>query len=199
MSGRLIYLMGPSGSGKDTVLQGVSRLMGQGVWVAPRLITRPATETECGAVAVSAAEFLCLERSGAFAMSWRANGLAYGVPVEINDRLSAGCHVLVNGSRGYLSEARRRYCTLLPVLLSVPQETLYQRLSARGRENADQIDKRLIRNNLYAGLATASGRERIMVLDNSGAVADTIQMLYEYLIHSATEPRYHAYDIARYG
>jgi ribose 1,5-bisphosphokinase len=37
MSGRLIYLMGASGVGKDTVLRGVLRLMGNRAFLAPRV------------------------------------------------------------------------------------------------------------------------------------------------------------------
>src|SRR5690606_29165939 len=102
MAGRLIYLMGPSGSGKDTVLAGVSRLMGKRCHLAPRVVTRPPTATENGSAAVSFDEFARLEASGALAMSWQANGLAYGVRRDINDRLLEGCDVLVNGSRQYL-------------------------------------------------------------------------------------------------
>lgn len=201
MSGRLIYLMGPSGSGKDTVLLGLSRLMGQGAWVAPRLITRPATETERGAISVSCDEFLRLERGGALAMAWRANGLAYGVPAEINRRLAAGCDVLVNGSREYLPEARRRYGMLLPVLLTVSEDALYRRLLARGREDRQQIRGRLARNADYACLADTAGRDAMLVLDNTGPVEETIQSLYQYLVDmvTVTEGSPHAIETFRYG
>ena len=200
MPGRLIYLMGPSGSGKDTILQGLGRLMGQRGYIAPRLITRPRTSTERDAVSVSHAEFLQLERSGGLAMSWRANGLAYGVRVDINDRLSAGCDVLVNGSREYLLQARSRYRTLVPVLLTVEDETLYQRLVARGRENQDQIRRRLDRNARYARLADSVNAGAIMALDNSGPVEDAIQALYQYLDQTDTDTRHdHVVDTIGYG
>lgn len=65
------------------------------------------------------AQFDTLERASAFAMSWRANGLCYGIPVQIDEWLAQGYDVLVNGSRGYLAQARRRYPDLLAVLLGV--------------------------------------------------------------------------------
>lgn len=191
MAGRLIYLMGPSGSGKDTILQGLCRLMGPDAYLAPRLITRPETHTERGALSVTQAEFLRLERSGGLAMSWRANGLAYGVPVNIDERLSAGCDVLLNGSRGYLPQARMRYGGLLPVLLTVDAETLRRRLVARGREGPDQIRERLSRNAGYAALTDPAGASAIMALDNSGPVEDAIQALYHYLIHTRTDTSHH--------
>lgn len=200
MPGRLIYLMGPSGSGKDTILQGLCRLMGPDAYLAPRLITRPETHTERGATSVSLAEFLRLERSGALALSWRANGLAYGVPVYIDERLSAGCDVLVNGSRGHLPQVRKRYRSLLPVLLTVDAQTLRRRLVARGREGPDQIRERLSRNACYDGLADSAGAGAIMALDNSGAVEDAIHALYHYLIHTRTDTsHHHEADTIGYG
>jgi len=199
MEGRLIYLMGPHGSGKDTVLQGLCRLMEPNGYLAPRLITRPATHTERGAISVSGTEFSRLERSGALAMAWRANGLAYGVPVEINRRLADGCDVLVNGSRAYLAEARRRYRTLVPVLLSVDQETLRQRLTARGRETDAQISGRLDRNARYARLTESTHGDAIMVLDNSGPAERAIQALYQYLASPTTCIQDNAADSAWNG
>lgn len=190
MPGRLIYLMGPSGSGKDTILQGLCQLMGTRCYLAPRLITRPETSTERGSIAVSESEFVRLECAGALAMSWRANGLAYGVPEVINDRLAVGCNVLVNGSRGYLPEARRRYRTLVPVLLSVQEDALHQRLVARGRETEDQIRRRLNRNAQYIELAKSPSETGILVLDNSGAPEDAIQALHNFLRQTDTDTRY---------
>ena len=200
MAGRLIYLMGPSGSGKDTILLGLSRLMGRKAYLAPRLVTRPETATERGAISVSDTEFLQLERAGRLAMSWRANGLAYGVQVDIDDRLASGVDVLVNGSRGYMSEARKRYHALVPVLLSVDHGVLYQRLMARGREDARQIRERLNRNARYAALAEENDGAGIMVVDNSGTPEEAIRALYQYLnrIHPGSSP-HHAADTVRDG
>ncbi len=110
MPGRLIYLMGPSGAGKDSLI-GAAReiLSARGCRIARRVITRSSTRGEEGAQCVSATRFAQLERAGAFAMSWRAHGMAYGIPTQIDDWLAAGWYVLVNGSRSYWPEALRRY------------------------------------------------------------------------------------------
>lgn len=65
-------------------------------------------------------------------MHWRANGLDYGIPRQVDQWLAAGRAVLVNGSRAYLPEARQRYPDLLAVLVEVKPEVLRQRLLARG-------------------------------------------------------------------
>lgn len=192
MPGRLIYLMGPSGAGKDTVLLGLAERLGERACLAPRLVTRAPTSTEPNAVAVSEAEFLALERSGGLAMAWRANGLAYGVRTDIDECLRADRDVLVNGSRAYLPEARRRYPTLVPVLLTVAADTLHRRLLARGREDDEQIRERLDRNARYAALADLSEEAGILALDNSGPARHAIGALYRHL--NPTDSDAHAVD-----
>lgn len=158
MSGRLIYLMGPSGSGKDSLLNAArERLAERGCVIARRVITRSAEAVGEDAIGVSPAEFDQQEAAGAFALSWRANGLAYGIPRQIDDWLAAGQDVLVNGSRGYLPQARERYPELLAILLQVDEAALRQRLQARGRESAEQIEARLARSRELQPLPRPSG------------------------------------------
>lgn len=189
MVGRLIYLMGPSGAGKDTVLQGVSRLLGSGGYLAPRLVTRETDAAGSESVSISLEEFQRLESAGKLAMAWRANGLAYGFMCDINNRLVQGCDVLINGSRAYLPEAQLRYADLVPVLLSVEPELLRQRLTARGRESAEQIQARLERNTQFASLDAARNARPMVVIDNSGDVDSAIQALYAYLTNGQAPGR----------
>ncbi len=177
MNGSLIYLMGPSGSGKDSLLLAArERLAARGCRVARRVITRSAEAVGEDALALSPAQFEAAERAGAFAMSWRANGLAYGIPGQIDAWLAAGEHVLVNGSRGYLAQARQRYPTLLPVLLTVELAVLRQRLLARGRESLAEFEARLARNAEFVE-AVAVQAERLHLLDNSGDLQRTVDRL----------------------
>ena len=178
MTGRLIYLMGPSGSGKDSLLQAAARpLAEQGSHIVRRVITRSAEAVGEDAEAVTPDVFADLEKAGAFAMHWRANGLSYGIPRQIDDWLAQGHSVLVNGSRGYLAEARRRHPDLLAVLLKVEPDVLRQRLLARGRETPQEIEARLARNAAFA-----DGLEGPLVeLDNSGALEDCVQRLLALL------------------
>ncbi|MEM5618143.1 phosphonate metabolism protein/1,5-bisphosphokinase (PRPP-forming) PhnN [Pseudomonas aeruginosa] len=174
MTGRLIYLMGPSGSGQGQPVAGRARAPG-----AARLPYRAAGDHALrgsggeDAQAVTPAQFDTLERASAFAMSWRANGLCYGIPVQIDEWLAQGYDVLVNGSRGYLAQARRRYPDLLAVLLGVKPEVLRQRLLARGRESPEEIEARLARNAEFA----AGLEGPLFQLDNSGDLDDTLRTL----------------------
>ncbi|MFJ4054448.1 phosphonate metabolism protein/1,5-bisphosphokinase (PRPP-forming) PhnN [Pseudomonas sp. NPDC089743] len=177
-SGRLIYLIGPSGSGKDSLIEAArSQLAAAGVEIARRVITRSAEATGEAAQSVTPQRFEAMRAAGEFAMHWQANGLEYGIPKQVDIWLAQGRSVLVNGSRGYLPEARRRYPSLLAVRLEVDPAVLRARLVARGREAAQEIDQRLARS---ARLQSCPD-PRVHVLDNSGPLATAVSTLMDLL------------------
>ncbi|PTQ69993.1 phosphonate metabolism protein/1,5-bisphosphokinase (PRPP-forming) PhnN [Pseudomonas sp. GV071] len=180
--GTLIYLIGPSGSGKDSLLQAAGpQLEARGCHIVRRVITRSAEAVGEEAEAVSPEQFEQMEAQGAFAMSWRANGLAYGIPAEINAWLAAGDDVLVNGSRAYLPEARCRYPDLLAILLTVDLQVLRERLLARGRESLIEINARLARNAQFQ-LANTAQDGSLQVLDNSAHFERTVAALLNLIV-----------------
>ncbi|MGC5701280.1 phosphonate metabolism protein/1,5-bisphosphokinase (PRPP-forming) PhnN [Pseudomonas sp. NFXW11] len=181
MPGRLIYLMGPSGAGKDSLID-VARepLRALGCEVARRVITRSAESVGEDAIEVGAEEFKRRMAQGDFALAWFANGLGYGIPVSIDQWLAAGRNVLVNGSRGYLPEARNRYPDLLPIVLTVDTEVLRHRLLGRARESLAEIDNRLQRNQQFVSAAWLD-EEQVVRLDNSTALQQTLERLLSIL------------------
>ncbi|MBA1200772.1 phosphonate metabolism protein/1,5-bisphosphokinase (PRPP-forming) PhnN [Pseudomonas capeferrum] len=181
-AGRLIYLVGPSGSGKDSLIEAArTQLAAHDIRIARRVITRSAEALGEHAHGVSIGRFEHLLREGAFSMHWRANGLAYGIPVGIDGWLNAGHHVLVNGSRGYLPEACLRYPRLLAICLEVAPEVLRRRLEERGRESPEEIEGRMSRN---ARLQGENGLG-VRTLDNSGALQETVRALLGLLREEA--------------
>lgn len=181
MTGRLIYLVGPSGSGKDSLLDAAREaLAARGCRIARRVITRSAEAVGEAALAVSAAQFEQMRADRAFAMHWQANGLCYGIPQEIDTWLAQGHDVLVNGSRGYLAQARQRYPDLQVVLLTVEEDVLRQRLLARGRELPVEVEARLARNARFAR-EVFDFDASVLVLDNSGPLIDTVARLLAHL------------------
>lgn len=123
MMGKLIWLMGPSGSGKDSLLAELRLREQTQLLVAHRYITRDASAGSENHIALSEQEFFTRAGQNLLALSWHANGLYYGVGVEIDLWLHAGFDVLVNGSRAHLPQARARYqSALLPICLQVSPE-----------------------------------------------------------------------------
>ncbi|MBD9419947.1 phosphonate metabolism protein/1,5-bisphosphokinase (PRPP-forming) PhnN [Achromobacter sp. ACM04] len=143
---RLIYLMGASGSGKDTLLRLLrAELRGdEPVLVAHRYITRDSGATE-DALSLTEDEFGRRAALGCFALRWASHGLHYGIGIEIDAWLSCGAAVIINGSRAHLEQAHSRYPALTAVEVTVDPGQLVSRLAGRGRESAEQIAQRLAR------------------------------------------------------
>ena len=179
---RLIYIMGPSGSGKDSLMaEARLRLPAEApVVFAHRYITRPADAGGENHVALSRDEFELRLSRGLFALSWESHGFAYGIGREIDIWMEAGLSVVVNGSREALSRFVMAYPELLPVLVDVPEEILRQRLGARGREDAGEIKARLVR----ARMAVVETPE-LLRFDNSGPLADRGRALAELILETA--------------
>lgn len=119
---------------------------------AHRYITRPHDAGGENHVALSEKEFESRVASKLFPLHWHSHGLRYGIGCELNHWLAKGLTVILNGSRAYLQEASRRYPELVPVLIEVSAEVLRERLQARGRENAADIEARLQRAGEFASL-----------------------------------------------
>ncbi|MFN0304898.1 MAG: phosphonate metabolism protein/1,5-bisphosphokinase (PRPP-forming) PhnN [Burkholderiales bacterium] len=145
--GRLIYVAGPSGAGKDTLLQYArERIPAHApVAFAHRYITRRTRSEQDNHVPLTPSEFVLRSRAGLFAMQWHANGYSYGIGLEINRWLSRGFQVIVNGSRGYVPEARRIYPDLRLVWVGASIGVLIERLSQRARETTAEIARRVER------------------------------------------------------
>ncbi|WP_339535015.1 phosphonate metabolism protein/1,5-bisphosphokinase (PRPP-forming) PhnN [Pseudomonas hunanensis] len=184
--GRLIFLVGPSGSGKDSLIDALrEELAVSGVEIARRVITRSAEAKGEAAQGVTPEQFDTLRAQGAFAMHWRANGLDYGIPRQVDQWLAAGRAVLVNGSRAYLAEARQRYPDLLVVLVQVKPEVLRQRLLARGRETTEEVEQRLARSARLQAAADPS----VHVLDNSSTLEAAVAAFLSLLRNQGVLPR----------
>ncbi|WP_316896386.1 phosphonate metabolism protein/1,5-bisphosphokinase (PRPP-forming) PhnN [Pseudodesulfovibrio indicus] len=173
--GTLIYVIGPSGCGKDSLMNYArSRCPGGEAAFAHRYITRAADAGGENHVALLPDEYQGRLDSGLFALAWDSHGCRYGVGAEIDQWMEAGLNVVVNGSRAYLPEAARRYPGMLPVLVTLDLGILRQRLILRGRETMDEIEARLDRAGAYSVSHPALVR-----LDNSGELSDGGRRLLE--------------------
>ena len=147
VNGTLTLIVGPSGAGKDTLIRGAREaLAGEWRFVFPRReITRPVQAGGEAHIAVSEAEFAARQARGAYALSWRAHGLGYGIPAGIHDALAAGRIVVVNASRTAIAPARRRYADVAAIHVTAPDAVLRHRLQTRGREAHEDIAARVER------------------------------------------------------
>lgn len=170
MGASLIYVVGASGSGKDALMRHarVRLASDPGVVFAHRYITRPHDAGGENHVALTPQEFEARRTAGLFAMYWESHGHHYGIGIEINQWLAKGVTVVVNGSREYLPAARMRYHELVPVWIEVSPEVLRQRLLARGRETAAEIERRLARHRALQGRADTRGE----AIRNDGALEE---------------------------
>lgn len=177
MSGRLIYVMGPSGAGKDSLLDFARvRLRGEPVLFAHRYITRPSGHGEAH-VALSVEEFAVRSLLGLFALEWSSHALRYGIGIELDAWLASGCTVVVNGSRQHLRDTLARYPQAEVVHVDAAPHILEARLGARARESADQVAARLARRAPFS----LPEHVRCTQIDNSGALEEAGQALVALL------------------
>lgn len=151
MNTRLIYVMGPSGAGKDSVLDWLRDHLPADLPVhwARRTITRPTSAGGEAHEAIDTPNFEALQKQGQFALAWQANGLHYGVRLTELAPLQQGHWVLVNGSRGHLAHALQSHPGLQVVHITADPATLVQRLTQRQRETPEQIQQRVDRASAF--------------------------------------------------
>ncbi len=161
----LVYVMGPAGAGKDSVLRYArQRLDGRyPVVFAHRYITRPQGNDIEDYIALSPGEFALRKRRGLFAFDWSAYGFRYGIGVEIRAWRAAGLTVVIDGSRAHFARHAARLPGVLPVLITVDEAELRRRLIRRGREGRAAIERRLRRARKFAPKHPA-----LVTIDNAG-------------------------------
>jgi ribose 1,5-bisphosphokinase len=145
--GVFVAVMGPSGSGKDTLIAHArTRVDADKVLFVRRVVTRAADIAAEDHDTMSSEDFAVAERAGAFALSWPAHGLSYGLPASVDAAIASGKVAVANVSRAVLPLLRRRYRNVVPVLIVAAPEILAARIAARGRESGEAVLVRLKRD-----------------------------------------------------
>jgi len=144
---KLFYVIGASGAGKDTLMNYArTKINGEKpVVFAHRYITRLPDAGGENHVYLTVEEFKLRSEAGFFSLFWESHGKYYGVGTEINNWLNTGHNVVVNGSRQYLPRAQQLYPDMLVILIEASPDTIAKRLAGRGRESAEEIEKRIKR------------------------------------------------------
>lgn len=176
-SGRLIVVVGPSGAGKDTLMDYARKALEgrDGILFVQRFITRP---TEAGGEAhraVTPEEFARAKEAGAFAVDWSAHGLSYGVPASVVDEIAAGHTSIVNGSRMALPLFRNRFPEAEFVLITAAEDIRAARLASRGREGIEEIRARLSR------AVSEPYEDYALIIENDGAIETAGERLVSFI------------------
>ena len=177
--GRVVLIVGPSGSGKDTLLR-LARLAlatDPDVVFSVRMVTRPTGTAE--EIAMTPEAFAEAKTRDAFALTWQAHGLAYGIPANVDADIALGRTVVLNASRTELAAARARYAHVSVILVDAPAEVRAARIEARAREGATDAASRLAR---IPGAFTAGDAD--VVIMNTGSADDGAAALARAIVTS---------------
>ncbi len=174
MTGRLIGVVGPSGVGKDSLMQALASTV-TGFTLIRRVITRDGDAGGEDFEAVTEAEFETRRAAGEFCLHWQAHGLSYGIPKSVKNRVAKGEEVLVNLSRDVLTEISAIFPRVAVLNVTARPETLAARLADRGRETPEEIAARLARKRtLPEGLD-------ILTIHNDGPLEDAVDEALAWL------------------
>jgi len=143
--GQLFYVMGASGAGKDSIINYAKSHLNylHPIVFSHRYITRPNTTGAENHIALTRHAFALRRQHHCFALTWHSHKTDYGIGIEITQWLAEGLSVVINGSREHLNQAIEHFPTLIPIVINANKEALLKRLSQRGRESAQNIEKRI--------------------------------------------------------
>lgn len=175
MSGAWVFVCGPSGAGKDSVIEAARHIIEPrpDIVFARRMVTR-AAQPGSDHDAVTEAGFLELLESGGLSWHWQAHGYSYGIARRYEDDVLAGRRVVVNGSRAHVLSLAPSSSLRVIEVTADPQQ-LANRLMQRGREDSSAVADRLARNSSFSGL------QADIVIVNDGALAIAGRRLADYL------------------
>jgi ribose 1,5-bisphosphokinase len=180
MSGAWIFVCGPSGVGKDSVLGGARQALAHhsNIVFARRVITR-AQHAGSDHDAVNAPAFLALLHNDHLRWHWQAHGFHYGVGMPYAEDVRAGRLVVVNGSRAH-AQSLVPSADVRVVHITASPERLAARLVQRARDTPEAIATRLLRNAQITGLRADC------TIANDADLNTASQALVDYLLSQAS-------------
>lgn len=175
MYGKWIFICGPSGVGKDSVIAWAQQtlLTQTEIVFARRIVTR---DMQAGSDhdPMTESDFLQLQTNGGLAWHWQAHGFSYGIAQHYAAKVKAGHRVVVNGSRAHVNTLHRSL-KLEVVEITADPAQLATRLLLRGRDTATAVTERLTRNRRFRPVNADC------VIANDGALSVAGQRLTDYL------------------
>ena len=178
--GKLFFIVGNSGSGKDSLVQEVIDMYPpteKEIKIPVRVITRPPSPETEDYESIDDATFLKWDKEEKFALTWFIYGLHYGIRTEIFEWLELGHPVIINVSRKIIESARKRFKNLKVIFVHVPFEITAARIKDRGREDKEAMQARLERARKNQNLPSAD-----FVVDNSGDLKIAAKTMLDYIL-----------------
>lgn len=178
--GNIYIISGPSGSGKDTILKEILEIRSD-VFFSISHITRKMRAGEVEGEKyhfISTEEFKEELENDVFLEYNEYSGNFYGTPkAPIEEHLAAGDDVLIECDVNGAETLRKLLPGVISVFIMPPSfEVLKKRLSGRGTETAEQIERRL--NEALNEIRRADEYDYIVVNDDlSVAVEDFLTVL----------------------
>lgn len=178
--GRLFIVSGPSGSGKDTVLAEVFKSRPE-LSFSISAITRPMRSGEHEGDKyhfISREEFERMISENALLEHNVFVGNYYGTPREPVERcIAAGGDMIVEVDVNGAAQIRSKVSEAVSIFIMPPSlEVLRERLSGRGTESAEQVEKRL--QSAVGEIARAGEYDYIVVNEQLGeAVSEVLTVI----------------------
>jgi len=147
MAGGFVFVVGPSGSGKDSLISYArTAYAGNTAVVFPRRIVTRTSSAHEDHDTMDEAAFAKGEAEAAFAISWRAHGLGYAIPNSALDEVGRGAIAVCNVSRRVVPWSRIHLQNVAVVEVTAPVEVLAERLAGRARIEDGDLAARLARS-----------------------------------------------------
>ena len=143
-NGQLIVVVGPSGSGKDTLLKKAIKKIPNSILVK-RYITRKKDNNNEDHYSISVKNFQDKISKKCFFVYWKAHGFSYGIPLKEIKKIEHGKTIIFNGSRKILFKIKQKVNNVKIINIIAPLTLIKKRLINRAREDKKSINKRIKR------------------------------------------------------
>jgi ribose 1,5-bisphosphokinase len=196
ISGQLFLVLGPSGVGKDTLMNGARKSIGESnsqYHFAQRYITRPKSDNpnDEDHIPLSDEDFDGMVNENQFVLHWNAHSLKYGIGREIIEHLSHNRNVIVNVSRTVIEQAQNDFktCNVTVVEINADSHVIRDRLIKRGRESEQDINNRIQRGEEMAAAVKQAAKNLKRVLNNTTVDegVDRLLVALQYLPEDSLE------------